>query len=326
MQIYHYFRATELFYDRGELISSRALIRIIIKKISSTKLYGYSSPLQLIFENKCTFNNKNIASFQIHLENFLFCFVVELPYKIKIISCWIDIIAKFFLWLFTSLLEKNQQFLFCWFWLCERVPLSIWSKFENPLRSIHWHWLFRSIVYNSNGRWWVCPWHWSWTRWARIEIKLLKKPIYKTHSAFYTLVTVQWDGISSTAKFLCNTTSVKRDSIYERNFDTAKVDPTGRLYTSTFTNDLCAPSSNQKGSLYLFEKNKNVKTLSSNVKAITGLAFNKKNKLFYCIDPCTNYISEYDWSPRSGNIRKNFIALLNYLLNIQCIFILIQFL
>lgn len=120
-----------------------------------------------------------------------------------------------------------------------------------------------------------------------------------------TLVVLRWDGVSKIATFERNATSVERDSIYKTNaFDKAKVDPKGRLYAGTYRQDFCPASPNPDGALYLFEKNRNILTVLKDIKSLQGVWFNKKKKLAYTIDYCTNYISEYDWSPHSGRFSK----------------------
>lgn len=66
--------------------------------------------------------------------------------------------------------------------------------------------------------------------------------------------------------------------------------------------EFCPQTSNPNSSLYLFEKNQKVTTLISNIKSAVGFAFNKKERLFYFLDYCDNFISEFDWDPHSGAI------------------------
>lgn len=53
--------------------------------------------------------------------------------------------------------------------------------------------------------------------------------------------------------------------------------------------------------IYL-KKNHNIQTLIANTKSATGLSFDKKKKLFYFLDYCYNFLSEYDWDPHTGYI------------------------
>lgn len=116
---------------------------------------------------------------------------------------------------------------------------------------------------------------------------------------------VEWDGLAPMARFVRNATSVEQGPNFDKNhFDRGKVDPQGRLVAGTYRTDYCPASSYPNASLYLFEKNRNVQTLISNIKSTTGLAFDTKKNSFYFVDYCDKYISEYDWSPRTGYIGK----------------------
>lgn len=120
-----------------------------------------------------------------------------------------------------------------------------------------------------------------------------------------TIMIVEWDGIAPMARFVRNATSVEQGPNFDKNhFDRGKVDPQGRLVAGTYRTDYCPASSYPNASLYLFEKNRSVQTLISNIKSTTGLAFDTKKNTFYFVDYCDKYISEYDWSPRTGFIGK----------------------
>lgn len=97
-----------------------------------------------------------------------------------------------------------------------------------------------------------------------------------------TVMIIQWDGVSSMARFVRNVTAVEQNPIYDGNhFDRAKVDPKGRLYAGTYRTDYCpSQSASANGSLYLFEKNHNIQTLIANTKSATGLSFDKKKNFF----------------------------------------------
>lgn len=133
-----------------------------------------------------------------------------------------------------------------------------------------------------------------------------------------TLVIIEWDGVSPKCTYVRNATSVETDPIYAGNrLDSGKVDPKGRLFAGTYRADNCAATSNAYAALYLFEKNLNIETLISNTTSATGLAFNKKEKLFYFIDVCSNVLLEFDWIPSTGQIRKIISFLINETHEIQ---------
>lgn len=120
-----------------------------------------------------------------------------------------------------------------------------------------------------------------------------------------TVMIIEWDGVSTIARYIRNATAVEQNPIFNTNgLDRGKVDPKGRLVAGTFRTDYCPPTANPNGSFYLFERNQNVKTLITNIKSSAGFAYNTKQQLFYFIDYCNNVIWEFDWDPRTGTIGK----------------------
>lgn len=116
---------------------------------------------------------------------------------------------------------------------------------------------------------------------------------------------IEWDGISKMAKFVRNATSVEQNPAYAKTgFDRGRSDPNCRLIAGLYRQDGCITTSTPNGSVYLFEKNHEIRTLITEVKSTAGFTFNVKQRLFYFLDYCNNVILEYDWYPSTGFIGK----------------------
>lgn len=111
---------------------------------------------------------------------------------------------------------------------------------------------------------------------------------------------IKWDGYTKTAIV---TKEIHRLSPNDANsMDTAKADPTGRLYFGTFGEKICGAESNS--SLYSYSPEEGVQLVLSGFKSCFGIAFNKKTDKCYFMDTCSYTISELDWCRETGKLSK----------------------
>lgn len=89
--------------------------------------------------------------------------------------------------------------------------------------------------------------------------------------------------------------------------DTAKADPTGRLYFGTYGEKICGAESNS--SLYSYTRKEGVQLVFSGFKSCFGIAFNNKTNKCYFMDTCSYTISELDWDRKTGQLSTFFLMI-----------------
>lgn len=120
-----------------------------------------------------------------------------------------------------------------------------------------------------------------------------------------SVLIIEWDGKSSFVKPIRTATAVEQEAIYDDNdFDSGKVDPSGRLVAGTYRGDGCAKTSAANSSVYLFERDIDILPIIRGISSVAGLAWNPKLKKFYFLRSCLYSIYEYDWCSKTGSIRK----------------------
>lgn len=120
-----------------------------------------------------------------------------------------------------------------------------------------------------------------------VPIEGLKDQFIIGNSELKTVLRIQWDTKSTTAKILSNKTQVDSDlSPLTNGMDTGVVDPLGQLLTGTYRIKGCPPTTDPFGTVYLFKKNGKIKTQIPNMREVSGFTWNVKEELFYYFDSC----------------------------------------
>lgn len=116
---------------------------------------------------------------------------------------------------------------------------------------------------------------------------------------------IRWDGISPEVEYIQDLFAVEQDPYYSTNFwHISKADPKGRFFGSTFRMEFCSTNPIANASFYRWTPKQGIKKLMGQIKVAGGFDFDRKKRIFYEADACTNKIRAYDYFPKTGKICK----------------------
>lgn len=118
---------------------------------------------------------------------------------------------------------------------------------------------------------------------------------------------IYWDGVSTTAIKLREVFCV--DQSYTDHVITyGKADPKRRLYVGTAQFSYCNATVPAQSSLYRYEWLFGAVSNYEGLRTAAGMGWNARTGKFYNKDVCSSSLMEYQWSPFTGELRKNFAA------------------
>lgn len=114
---------------------------------------------------------------------------------------------------------------------------------------------------------------------------------------------VKWDGCS------CEAYKIKKLFCIQNEFDdhgidTAKCDPTGRLYVGTYNFNICDKEEPFNRGLYSYDRYQGLQKRISGLKVPDGMAWSVKENYFYFIDACSFNIRRFRWNSKTGKLCK----------------------
>lgn len=115
---------------------------------------------------------------------------------------------------------------------------------------------------------------------------------------------IQWDGLSSYARFISNQFSLDAN-VPMTMISEGRVSPAGRFFGGVLSKDYCKRTDFSPYSVYKYDKpNGLVKVISGTYTL--GIVFDPVKNIMYHLGACLFYITAYDWNPNTGDICKNF--------------------
>lgn len=126
---------------------------------------------------------------------------------------------------------------------------------------------------------------------------------------------IKWDGISPEVEYVRNLFAVEQQPYYSTNYwHISAADPEGRFYGGTFRENICGNSTEAKVSYYDWTPKQGVKKLIGGAKLFGSFAVSPATHTFYLADLCRNRLLAYEWCPETGDLSKNFIRFLIFLI------------
>lgn len=116
---------------------------------------------------------------------------------------------------------------------------------------------------------------------------------------------VYWDGFSSTAIKLRELFCVDQ-GLSNHIVTYAKADPKRRLYEGSAQTSYCDMKVPPESSLFRYDRLQGVVKIFGGIRASSAMDWNLKTNQFYHKDVCQNSLMEYQWSPLTGDLSKNF--------------------
>ncbi|XP_037052276.1 putative sugar lactone lactonase YvrE [Bradysia coprophila] len=123
-----------------------------------------------------------------------------------------------------------------------------------------------------------------------------------------TIILVEWDGASETAKLVKVVCEVEANTGNIMNHAVAS--QFGELIFGTFAPKLCGANVTQ--GVYQLERNKNqsvVKTLFTDVKVTSGVAIDEKLSVLYHLDGCLQELTAYDRNVITGDLSNKRVVI-----------------
>lgn len=119
---------------------------------------------------------------------------------------------------------------------------------------------------------------------------------------------VYWDGFSATAIKLREIFCVDQ-SFTNHVITYARADPKRRMYSGTAQTTYCDSKVSPESSLYRYDRIRGVVKNFGGLRASSAMDWNILTGRFYHKDVCQYNIMEYQWSPLTGELSKNFVSL-----------------
>lgn len=113
---------------------------------------------------------------------------------------------------------------------------------------------------------------------------------------------VKWNGYSPDAYQIKKLFCIPSNNTF---LDSAKCDPTGRIYFGQYNINICDPEQPFSSAVYSYDKYQGLQKRVSGLKVPNGLAWSIEGNYFYHIDTCFYNIRKFRWNSRSGELCKH---------------------
>lgn len=112
---------------------------------------------------------------------------------------------------------------------------------------------------------------------------------------------IRWNGKTTEAQLIGPRKLMNaEESDPKSHMNVAQADRKGRLYFGTFSLDFCNSPANK--SFYRYTVERGIDRIVFGLYGTSGIAINEDAKKIYHTDPCSLFITEFDFDPRTGDL------------------------